>query len=99
MTRGNAYRVYVAAFLLTLGPFTFFNLSKTKYLQVVIVIIGFLPETWLKLYMLRYPIYAAEQSHFCQMNPVFIFESADVHHSDAVAGFHHNGRPRCDQTG
>ena len=68
MTRGNAYRVYVAAFLLTLGPFTFFNLSKTKYLQVVIVIIVFLPETWLKLYMLRYPIYAAEQSHFCQIN-------------------------------
>merc|ERR1719234_1175940 len=34
VTRGNAYRAYVAAFLLTLGPFTFFNLSKTKYLQM-----------------------------------------------------------------
>ena len=34
VTRGNAYRVYVAVFLLLLGPFTFFNLSKTKYLQV-----------------------------------------------------------------
>ena len=38
VTRGNAYRVYVAAFLITLGPFAFFNLSKTKYLQVAIFI-------------------------------------------------------------
>ena len=30
--------MYVAAFLITLGPFAFFNLSKTKYLQVVIFI-------------------------------------------------------------
>ena len=39
VTRGNAYRVFVAVFLLAVGPFAFFNLSKTKYLQVVIIII------------------------------------------------------------
>ena len=38
VTRGNAYRAYVAVFLVTLGPFAFFNLSKTKYLQVLLLL-------------------------------------------------------------
>jgi len=45
VTRGNAYRVYVAAFLLTLGPFTFFNLSKTKYLQMFTTVMRWLAFT------------------------------------------------------
>ncbi|CAM9913011.1 transmembrane protein 104 [Lampetra fluviatilis] len=35
ITRGNAYRIFLAAFLLLLGPFTFFNVQKTKYLQIL----------------------------------------------------------------
>eukprot|EP00092_Neocalanus_flemingeri_P053476 GFUD01062850.1.p1 GENE.GFUD01062850.1~~GFUD01062850.1.p1 ORF type:complete len:361 (-),score=61.51 GFUD01062850.1:24-1106(-) len=34
LTRSDAYRMYVAVFLLLLGPFAFFNVSKTKYLQI-----------------------------------------------------------------
>ncbi|NXN13825.1 TM104 protein, partial [Indicator maculatus] len=33
--RIDAYRLYLAAFTLLLGPFTFFNVQKTKYLQIV----------------------------------------------------------------
>jgi len=45
VTRGNAYRVYVAVFLLLLGPFTFFNLSKTKYLQMFTTVMRWLAFT------------------------------------------------------
>ncbi|XP_048347754.1 transmembrane protein 104 isoform X1 [Sphaerodactylus townsendi] len=31
----DAYRIYLAAFTLLLGPFTFFNVQKTKYLQIM----------------------------------------------------------------
>ena len=34
LTRSDAYRIYVAVFLFLLGPFAFFNVSKTKYLQI-----------------------------------------------------------------
>lgn len=34
LTRSDSYRLYVAIFLILIGPFTFLNLSKTKYLQV-----------------------------------------------------------------
>ncbi|XP_050776802.1 transmembrane protein 104 isoform X2 [Gopherus flavomarginatus] len=33
--RIDAYRLYLAAFTLLLGPFTFFNVQKTKYLQIM----------------------------------------------------------------
>ncbi|XP_075435925.1 LOW QUALITY PROTEIN: transmembrane protein 104 [Ascaphus truei] len=32
--RIDAYRIYLAVFTLFLGPFTFFNVQKTKYLQI-----------------------------------------------------------------
>lgn len=32
--RIDAYRIYLAVFTLLLGPFTFFNVQKTKYLQI-----------------------------------------------------------------
>ncbi|XP_023322274.1 transmembrane protein 104 homolog [Eurytemora carolleeae] len=35
LTKGNVYRIYVGLFLLLLGPFTFFNVTKTKYLQML----------------------------------------------------------------
>uniref|UniRef100_A0A8C6YX46 Transmembrane protein 104 n=1 Tax=Nothoprocta perdicaria TaxID=30464 RepID=A0A8C6YX46_NOTPE len=33
--RIDAYRLYLAVFTLLLGPFTFFNVQKTKYLQIM----------------------------------------------------------------
>ncbi|KAM4692528.1 transmembrane protein 104 [Rhinophrynus dorsalis] len=33
--RIDAYRIYLAIFTLCLGPFTFFNVQKTKYLQIL----------------------------------------------------------------
>ncbi|KAL3876713.1 hypothetical protein ACJMK2_034515, partial [Sinanodonta woodiana] len=35
LTRADAYRIFVAAFLVCLGPLTFFNVQKTKYLQIL----------------------------------------------------------------
>ncbi|CAG5114534.1 unnamed protein product [Candidula unifasciata] len=35
LNRMNAYRIFVAVFVLLLGPFTFFNVQKTKYLQIL----------------------------------------------------------------
>uniref|UniRef100_A0A131XGX2 Putative amino acid transporter n=1 Tax=Hyalomma excavatum TaxID=257692 RepID=A0A131XGX2_9ACAR len=34
ITRGNAYRIFLLVFLCLVGPFTFFNMQKTKYLQI-----------------------------------------------------------------
>uniref|UniRef100_A0A8C5EII6 Amino acid transporter transmembrane domain-containing protein n=1 Tax=Gouania willdenowi TaxID=441366 RepID=A0A8C5EII6_GOUWI len=35
VTRKDAYRVFLSIFTLLLGPFTFFNAQKTKYLQIL----------------------------------------------------------------
>lgn len=34
VTQGNVYRVFLAIFTVILGPFAFFNVQKTKYLQI-----------------------------------------------------------------
>ncbi|XP_052828132.1 transmembrane protein 104 isoform X1 [Octopus bimaculoides] len=34
ISRKNAYRIFIVVFALVLGPFTFFNVQKTGYLQV-----------------------------------------------------------------
>ncbi|XP_039261269.2 transmembrane protein 104-like isoform X2 [Styela clava] len=34
ISRGDAYRIFLGGFVLVLGPFTFFNVQKTKYLQL-----------------------------------------------------------------
>ncbi|GFR99824.1 transmembrane protein 104 [Elysia marginata] len=34
ITRMDAYRIFVVVFFLLLGPFTFFNVQKTKYMQL-----------------------------------------------------------------
>jgi len=38
MTRLDAYRVFLAGFTLVVGPFVFFNVTKTKYLQILTTI-------------------------------------------------------------
>nr|XP_012634199.1 transmembrane protein 104 isoform X2 [Microcebus murinus] len=35
LRRVDAYRIYLAVFTLLLGPFTFFDVQKTKYLQIL----------------------------------------------------------------
>uniref|UniRef100_A0A3Q2ZZ28 Transmembrane protein 104 n=1 Tax=Kryptolebias marmoratus TaxID=37003 RepID=A0A3Q2ZZ28_KRYMA len=35
VTRKDAYRIFLSVFTLLLGPFTFFNAQKTKYLQIL----------------------------------------------------------------
>lgn len=35
LRRVDVYRIYLAAFTLLLGPFTFFDVQKTKYLQIL----------------------------------------------------------------
>ncbi|KAK6171583.1 hypothetical protein SNE40_019740 [Patella caerulea] len=42
ITRMNVYRMFVAIFLVCLGPFTFFNVQKTKYLQIITTIFRWL---------------------------------------------------------
>ena len=34
LTRSDVYKIFVAVFILVLGPFAYFNVSKTKYLQM-----------------------------------------------------------------
>lgn len=34
ISRGNTYRIFLLGFLGLVGPFTFFNVQKTKYLQI-----------------------------------------------------------------
>jgi len=38
MSRLDAYRVFLAGFTLVVGPFVFFNVTKTKYLQILTTI-------------------------------------------------------------
>ena len=34
LSKADVYKIFVAVFLLVLGPFAYFNVSKTKYLQI-----------------------------------------------------------------
>ncbi|KFM75332.1 Transmembrane protein 104, partial [Stegodyphus mimosarum] len=42
VTRGDTYRIFLAIFLFCLGPFAFFNVQKTKYLQIFTTIMRWL---------------------------------------------------------
>ncbi|KAG1714336.1 Transmembrane protein 104 [Nymphon striatum] len=44
-SRMDMYRVFVAIFLVVLGPFVFFNLQKTKYMQIITSIMRWLAFT------------------------------------------------------
>lgn len=41
-TRMDAYRIFLAVFICTLGQFVFCNVTKTKYLQVCVAVVTFL---------------------------------------------------------
>lgn len=40
---------FQAAFTLLLGPFTFFNVQKTKYLQIMTSLMRWIGEFWQRL--------------------------------------------------
>ena len=42
LDRFDAYRVALAGFIVLLGPFTFFNVTKTKYLQLLTTVMRWL---------------------------------------------------------
>lgn len=42
MTRLDCYRLSLIAFIVTLGPFTFFNVQKTKYIQMCTILLRWL---------------------------------------------------------
>ncbi|XP_013779152.1 transmembrane protein 104-like [Limulus polyphemus] len=45
ISRHGAYMIYLALFLCLLGPFTFFNVQKTKYLQMLTTVMRWLAFT------------------------------------------------------
>ncbi|XP_063229523.1 transmembrane protein 104 homolog isoform X2 [Bacillus rossius redtenbacheri] len=49
-TRMDAYRVFLAIFLCLLGPFVFFNVQKTKYLQMLTTFMRWLAFTIMIVY-------------------------------------------------
>ncbi|XP_008551515.1 transmembrane protein 104 homolog [Microplitis demolitor] len=53
VTRFDAYQISLTTFILLLGPFVFFNIQKTKYLQVLTSIMRWLAFTIMIIYALR----------------------------------------------
>lgn len=42
LTRLDCYRLSLVAFIMLLGPFTFFNVTKTKYIQMCTLVLRWL---------------------------------------------------------
>lgn len=42
MTRWDVYRLSLVAFVMLIGPFTFFNVQKTKYIQLCTILLRWL---------------------------------------------------------
>ncbi|KAK2588254.1 hypothetical protein KPH14_004284 [Odynerus spinipes] len=53
LNRSDAYRMFLTIFVLTLGPFVFFNIQKTKYLQLLTSGIRWLAFTIMIVYAVR----------------------------------------------
>nr|CAD7430571.1 unnamed protein product [Timema monikensis] len=63
LTRLDAYRIFLAVFLCTLGPFVFFNVQKTKYLQMLTTLMRWLAFSIMIVYAARKLIYDGPQGH------------------------------------
>nr|CAD7393350.1 unnamed protein product [Timema cristinae] len=63
LTRLDAYRIFLAVFLCTLGPFVFFNVQKTKYLQILTTLMRWLAFSIMIVYAARKLIYDGPQGH------------------------------------
>ncbi|XP_072743135.1 transmembrane protein 104 homolog isoform X1 [Anoplolepis gracilipes] len=53
INRFNAYRIFLTMFVLSLGPFVFFNVQKTKYLQLLTSVMRWLAFTIMIVYALK----------------------------------------------
>lgn len=53
LDRTDAYRMFLTIFVLTLGPFVFFNIQKTKYLQLLTSAIRWIAFTIMIVYAVR----------------------------------------------
>lgn len=42
MSRWDVYRLSLVAFVMLIGPFTFFNVQKTKYIQIGTIMLRWL---------------------------------------------------------
>ncbi|XP_011639469.1 transmembrane protein 104 homolog isoform X1 [Pogonomyrmex barbatus] len=51
--RLDAYRVFLTTFVLSLGPFVFFNVQKTKYLQLLTSVMRWIAFTVMIVYALK----------------------------------------------
>ncbi|XP_049853891.1 transmembrane protein 104 homolog isoform X3 [Schistocerca gregaria] len=50
ITRADAYRIFLGVFICTLGPFVFFNVQKTKYLQILTSVMRWLAFGFMTVY-------------------------------------------------
>ncbi|XP_039309843.1 transmembrane protein 104 homolog isoform X2 [Solenopsis invicta] len=53
LNRLDTYRIFLTIFVLQLGPFVFFNVQKTKYLQVLTSVMRWLAFTLMIVYALK----------------------------------------------
>ncbi|XP_076629098.1 transmembrane protein 104 homolog [Colletes latitarsis] len=53
LNRQHAYRIFLSIFVLLLGPFVFFNIQKTKYLQLLTSAMRWLAFTIMIVYALK----------------------------------------------
>ncbi|XP_070159666.1 transmembrane protein 104 homolog isoform X1 [Polyergus mexicanus] len=53
INRFDAYRIFLTTFVLSLGPFVFFNVQKTKYLQLLTSVMRWLAFTVMIVYALK----------------------------------------------
>lgn len=53
INRLDAYRIFLTTFVLSLGPFVFFNVQKTKYLQLLTSVMRWLAFTIMIVYALK----------------------------------------------
>ncbi|XP_071444260.1 transmembrane protein 104 homolog [Hetaerina americana] len=53
LSRKDAYRIYLGIFIMLLGPFAFFNVQKTKYLQIISTLMRWLAFSIMTGYAVR----------------------------------------------
>ncbi|XP_015433897.1 PREDICTED: transmembrane protein 104 homolog isoform X2 [Dufourea novaeangliae] len=63
LNRHDAYRMFLSTFVLLLGPFVFFNIQKTKYLQLLTSVMRWLAFTIMIVYALKNLIFRGAQGN------------------------------------
>ncbi|XP_067005203.2 transmembrane protein 104 homolog isoform X2 [Anabrus simplex] len=63
LTRRDAYRIFLGAFIMLLGPFVFFNVQKTKYLQMLTTLMRWIAFTIMIAYAVHKLIVDGVKGH------------------------------------